>query len=165
MSHIAVRPRFKKLSQLKREELERRIKERLQNYGSLCTGHFVDGFIVLRIPKQKRHFWSPELSLSFEQREDGTLVRGLYGPDPALWAFFFYGRAITLLVACFISVGIFSEWWLNKEMKYEAPFALSLGVGAALYAIAQVGRKLGEPQTYIIHTFIEDCLGEYVELD
>lgn len=165
MPQIAVRPRFKKLSPLKRETLELLIKEQLQKTDSPCTGHFVDGFIVLRIPKHERHLWSPELSLSFEQREDGTLIRGLYGPDPALWAFFFYGRAFTILVATFISVGMFSEWWLNKELKYALPFTLSLVAGAVLYAMAQIGRKLGEPQTHTIHTFIEDCLGQYVELD
>lgn len=165
MTAIAVRPRFKKQCACIPADVEQRIQERLSAPDSPCVGHFVEGYIVLKIPAAQRHFWSPQLGVSFENEDGKTIIRGLYGPDPALWAFFFYGRAIVGLIAMMVLVAGFSEWWLHEDLSYFALLPVCLAVAAGLWAVARFGRKLGEPQTLMLHHFFEEAVGAHVELE
>jgi len=165
MTPIAVRPRFKKQCACVPVDVEQRIQERLTAPDSPCVGHFVEGYIVLKIPAKDRHFWSPQLSVSFEHEDGATLIRGLYGPDPAIWAFFFYGRAIVGIIAMMVAVAGFSEWWLHDDLSYFALLPVCFLVAAALWAIARFGRKMGEPQTLVMHHFFEDAVGTHVVLE
>lgn len=165
MTAIAVRPRFKKQCDCIPNNVEERIKQRLQAADSPCVGHFVEGYIVLKIPAAQRHFWSPQLSVSFESSDSGTVIRGLYGPDPGIWAFFFYGRALVAIIALMVCVAGFSEWWVHDDLSYLALLPVCLAVAAGLWAIARSGRKLGEPQTLVLHHFFEEAVGAHVELE
>lgn len=165
MPTIAVRPRFKKQCACIPADVEKRIQEKLNAPESPCVGHFVEGYIVLKIPAKDRHFWSPQLSVSFENEEGTTIIRGLYGPDPAIWAFFFYGRAVVGIIAMMIAIAGLSEWWLHDDLTYFALLPLCLIAAAALWAIARFGRKIGEPQTLILHHFFEDAVGAHVEIE
>ncbi|MCF8256035.1 MAG: hypothetical protein K9J06_00660 [Flavobacteriales bacterium] len=165
MTPIAVRPRFKKQCQCVTEDVEQRVRDRLQAQDSPCVGHFVEGYAVLKIPAAQRHFWSPQLSVSFEQTAEGTLMRGLYGPDPGLWAFFFYGRAVVGIIAMMVVIAGLSEWWLHDDLTYFALLPVCGAVAFALWAIARSGRKIGEPQTLVLHHFFETTVGTHVELE
>jgi hypothetical protein len=165
MPAIAVRPRFRKQCNCVPDDVETRIKERLNAADSPCVGHFVEGYIVLKIPAAQRHFWSPQLSVSFEKTDDGTLIRGLYGPDPGVWAFFFYGRAMIGIVALMIAIAGMSEWWVHQDLSYFAYLPICAFVAFALWAIARMGRNIGAEQTLVLHHFFEDAVGAHVNLE
>ena len=166
VSEISVRPRFKKRCACVPDDVERRIQERLTASDSPVTGHFVEGYIVLKIPAANRHFWSPQLSVSFEKDEDeSTIIRGLYGPDPAIWAFFFYGRAIVGIIAMMVAIAGFSEWWLHDDLTYFLLLPVCFLAATALWAIARFGRTLGEEQTLVLHQFFEEAVGAHVVLE
>lgn len=165
MTAVAVRPRFKKRCACVPSDVEQRIQKKLASPDALCVGHFVEGYIVLKIPVKDRHFWSPQLSVSIENEDGATIIRGLYGPDPAIWAFFFYGRAIVGIIAMMIAVAGFSEWWLHDDLSYFLLLPLCALVAAALWAIARFGRKIGEPQTLILHHFFEGAVGTHLEIE
>ena len=88
MTSYRIRPRFQHLVSHSLTEVQERIKQKLDAPDSRCVGRMVQGFIVLRIPHKDQHYWSPQLSLSLEEEENGTLIRGLYGPKPTIWAMF-----------------------------------------------------------------------------
>lgn len=165
MTAIAVRPRFKKQCDCISKDVEERIKQRLQAANSPCVGHFVAGYIVLKIPAAQRHFWSPQLSVSFENSDTGSVIRGLYGPDPSIWAVFFYGRALVGIIALIVCIAGLSEWWVHKKLTYLALLPICLVVAVGLWGIARFGRKTGEPQTLVLHHFFEDAIGTHVELE
>lgn len=165
MTPVAVRPRFKKQCACIPAHVEERIQQRLQTPDSPCVGHFVEGYIVLKMPADQRHFWSPQLSVSFEEEDGRTIIRGLYGPDPAIWAFFFYGRAIVGIIAMMVLVAGLSEWWLHNDLTYFLLLPLCLLAAAGLWAVARFGRRIGEPQTLVLHHFFEEAVGTHVELE
>jgi len=166
VSEISVRPRFKKRCACIPADVEERVQKRLHAPESPVVGHFVEGYIVLKAPAAQRHFWSPQLSVSFEKDEDGgTVIRGLYGPDPAIWAFFFYGRAIVGIIAMMVAIAGFSEWWLHGDLSYFLLLPVCLAVAAGLWAFARFGRKLGEEQTLVLHRFFEEAVGAHVVLE
>lgn len=123
------------------------------------------GFICLRVPEDKRRFWSPRLHLSLEAEGDGkTLVCGTYGPNANMWSSFLYGY---LLVG---SAGLFSGilGWCQSSLGMRAwglwIFYPMLAAAAGMYLLGRIGRKLGGRQTMELHRLYEEAAGCTVDL-
>ena len=101
MSSFRIRPRFKYLIESEKSELELKIRNSLQTEKQF-TVNYLPGHIYLKINTSNQHFWSPQLHLSFEQEGPNVIVRGLYGPNPTLWAVFFFGYLALGILAIFI---------------------------------------------------------------
>ncbi|NNK79982.1 MAG: hypothetical protein HKO93_00665, partial [Flavobacteriales bacterium] len=100
LTHI--RPRFKVVADISAEELCERLKEGLRKHNSQVVGEAHKRYANIKIPKYDLHYWSPQLTLTMEESEDKVIVRGLFGPRPAVWTMimFFYafiGFAITVI--------------------------------------------------------------------
>lgn len=167
MTSIRVRPRFKQLVKLPPDELQAHLEERLSAPDAICVkGNSAPGFIVIQIPHQEQHFWSPQLSLELEEDEEegGTIVRGLYGPNPTIWALFTFGYATVGILALFTAIISFSTISLGKESPFVwlLPFYALAGLG--LYFVSQFGQKLGAEQTFQIHHFFEEAIGDRVRI-
>lgn len=167
MSSLHIRPRFKETYNLKPEEVGELVRKHIAEMECGCSAKILPGFIVLRIRPQDQHFWSPQLSLSFEVDEDDsekTVIRGLYGPNPTVWAFFTYGYAALAIVATFIGMYGFSKYSLGQDASilWVLPF---LAVAAVvLYVIAQFGQKIGAEQMFTLHHFFEDSVGHRIHV-
>ena len=104
MTSLRIRPRFIQIISAPPAKVEERMKMQLKEPNIACVGRVIPGFIVIKIPQAERHYWSPQLSLSLEEHEDGTHVRGLYGPNPTVWAMFTFGYSALGLIALFIAI-------------------------------------------------------------
>jgi hypothetical protein len=71
VSEISVRPRFKKRCACVSAEVEARVQQRLNAPESPVVGHFVEGYIVLKIPAAQRH----------DPHEPGMLVTRAHPPE------------------------------------------------------------------------------------
>lgn len=165
MTSIRIRPRFNQIIRDSPENVESRVRSKLKQPQSECTGRVIPGFIVLEIPISERHYWSPQLSLSLEEHEEGTLIRGLYGPNPTVWSMFAFGYSAIGILALFASIIGFA----NLSLGLEAPVLWVLpvlgAVALVLYLVAQTGQKIGVEQTFTIHHFYEDVIGEKVHIE
>ena len=166
MTSIRIRPRFKKSTQELPAELTARFKERLKGSDVAVVARVLPNYMVFRIPEQNRHFWSPQLSVSIDvdEQENITILRGLYGPNPTVWALIFYGYVILGIVGLFVLIAGLSELSLGNDpyMLWVLP---GLGLAALIvYLIAQFGQKMGVEETFMIHHFFEDTLGEHVHI-
>lgn len=129
--------------------------------GARCTGMATEGFASLQIPDKDRHYWSPQLSLMMEELEnkEGTLIRGLYGPAPAVWTMFVFFYALIGFALVVVLIIGFSR----KSLGMEAPILwwvpVLLLVFLSLYLVSYFGQKLGHDQMETLHTFLEECLG------
>ncbi|MGB0368314.1 MAG: hypothetical protein ACPGD8_02845, partial [Flavobacteriales bacterium] len=160
------RPRFKDEYTIQPEEVEKVIRAHLKDPNCPCTAKFIPGFIVLKILPKDQHFWSPQLSLSFEENvESGkTTIRGLYGPNPTVWAIFTFGYGAVSISALFLGLYGFSQYWLNQDASilWFIPF---FGLAALiLYLVAQFGQKLGVEQTFALHHFFEESVGHRIHI-
>ena len=167
MTSIRIRPRFKDVYSVTPEEVEEHVRAHLKMPGCPCTAKIIPGFIVLYILPKDQHFWSPQLSLSFEKDEESnkTIIRGLYGPNPTIWAIFTFGYGAISILALFLGFYGFSQYSLG----HEAPVLWSLpvlGVAAVvLYLVAQFGQKLGVEQTFTLHHFFEQSVGHRIHIE
>lgn len=164
MSSFRVRPRFKHLSPKSSDVLFGEFQSIISNNPKLTVTNTVTGHLTIKIPEAERHFWSPELNLTFEQTEEGTIVRGLYGPNPAVWAIFFFGYVFIGLL--FTGLGMWGfvqhNLGLSSDVLWSLPFLAAAAL--ALYMVAQFGQKIGAEQMYRLHYFYEEAIGDRVSI-
>lgn len=168
MSSIHIRPRFKDRYRMPPEEVVRLIQEHMATLDCGCSAIVRKNFIILRIRPDERHFWSPQLHLSFEvDEEDGsfTIIRGLYGPNPTVWAFFTYGYAALGILATFLGMYGFSKYSLGQDHTVLWSLPVLAVLALILYIIAQIGQKIGAEQMFTLHHFFQDSVGHRVHLE
>ncbi len=154
-----VRPRFRVISPLSIEELMKKLKSRLSQGDAPCIGEVIHGHATLKIPKKDQHYWSPQLGLTFEKTEEGTLIRGLYGPRPEVWTMFVLFYSVIGFAVMVISVFGFSSWSLGKSVEFLWSVPVLILIFLSLYLVANQGKKLGKEQIHILHHFFESTIG------
>lgn len=164
MSSFKIRPRFKHAFEGAKEDLEQKIVQELKKSKRLVYT-YLSGHLYVKFNPSVEHFWSPQLHLSFEQEQERVIVRGLYGPNPTIWAIFFFGYTALGILTLFF--GMYGLILFNLKMDYTILWLIPVfGILAvAMYVFAQAGQKLGAQQMFEIHHFYEELTGDKVEVD
>lgn len=162
MASFRVRPKFELTTSKTMEEIISLVKAKLLNNNHNLHGQAMHDHITIRVNRAQRHYWSPQLSvLLYREPEDVTTrVVGIYGPMPNVWTLFTIVYLAIGVLTTFIAIIGFSQKAMGQDSKvlFVLPFLGLLAV--AMYIISQMGQKLGAAQTYAIHYFFEEALGE-----
>ncbi len=164
MPSFRIRPRFKQLSGMSQAEFLARAQELKQSRSGDFVLQSMNDYIVIKIPSEERHSWSPQLELGFEQVENQTLIRGHYGPNPGTWMLFMYGYAILGIMFSFVGVLVMSKMTLGKPYPEIWYLLLITGLALILYLGAQLGQKLGAEHLFRLHFFFQEIMGERVSI-
>lgn len=164
MSSFRLRPRFEVMLPLSAKDIETKIEDYLCAQDSCCSGVVHPGYIVFKIHKKDRHYWSPQLNILLDEEEGETLIRARYGPAPKVWAIFNYGYAALGLLATFIAIIGFSQKSLGNPAPILWALPLIIGLAVVLYIMAQTGQKIGAEQTFDIHHHFEMAIGQKVHI-
>ena len=164
MSSLRIRPRFQQTLDSTPAQFQQAVKAQLEKPNARCVGTVIPDFIILKIPQGERHFWSPQLSLSLEEEQGKTLIRGLYGPNPSVWAIFFFGYAALGILGLFAAIIGFSRMSLGLDAQILWLLPLFAGIALALYLGAQAGQKVGAAQMFTLHHFLEEVTGLQVKI-
>lgn len=146
--------------------VESELAEHLKSDAPLI-GTALDGHLMLTVPTQERHFWSPYLHLSVEAHRSDvdspnpsrSYIRGFFTPHPSLWTAFmltYLALGTVLAFACM--------WALVQVVLDGAPWALggaALAMLAAgvLFAIGRAGVSLASDQMDTLRAEVETALG------
>lgn len=157
MSSFRIRPRFKHELTGEQDEIEAHILESAQKSDLFKVSH-LKGHIYIKMHPSRQHLWSPQLHLTFEEADDQVVVRGLYGPNPTLWAIFFFGYTALGLLSLFIGMWGLSRHSLgmSSHMLWLIPLFGLLALG--LYISAQAGQKLGAQDMFDMHHLYEEAV-------
>ncbi len=158
-----IRPRIRVETPYSVDEIHDRIKCRLKDEAHLCHGQLTQGFATIFPPPEEQHFWSPQLTLTMEELPQGSLVRGLYGPQPSVWTMFVFFYSFIGFVTMIVAMTGLSFWSLGKPsaILWWVPVLLLLFL--SLYLTAYFGQRLGHKQMTRLHRFIERCLDQKIE--
>lgn len=140
------------------EIVKDKIKTRLVSKDALCTGKIVDNHVIFKIPVSQQHYWSPQLTLDLESKNGGSLIRGLYGPNPAVWTMFvFFYSMIGFLTMLGLIFGL-SQMILKMDPYglWAVPIGGFLLIG--LFVISKTGQKIGQKQMHQLKDFLDDSL-------
>lgn len=166
MSSFHIRPRFQQVVSLPREVIQKQIAESLKLPDSRCTILNFPGFLTIRIPEEDRHFWSPRLTLSFDENDSGkTVITGIYGPNANVWGIFFYSYLFVGFLGVISLVMGISQWAIGKQPSWLWLAGLALVGLLGIYLVAQIGQKLGVQDTFRIHQAYESAVGEAVDIE
>lgn len=159
MSELKFRPRFQIETSLNQKETVALIKQRLLHENpNAFESSYVEGHFILKINLNNRHFWSPQMDISLSESEanDGTVIRCLLAPAPAIWTMFmFLYTAVGFGAFIGIMIGL-SQWTLEKEMWGIKLTLLSVFIGLILFIISQFGKKMASEEMKILKNFIAE---------
>ena len=116
--------------------------------------------ILFNIPKRNRHYWSPELHLTFEEYPDGngTLISCLVGPSQPVWTMFMFFYAAIGIITVFAFMFGFSQLTLGH---YPFLFWVA-GVGALLFpsirTVSLLGQRKARDQMLHLISFVYHAL-------
>lgn len=162
MSSFRIRPRFRQEVGANVMEIQDRISKGLKKMDNPYTVTFLPNQITLKIPLETRHFWSPQLNITLEQTDNGTLIRGLYGPNPSIWAMFFFAYSALGIIILFAGMVALSQLSLGMETPLWWVIPVCAALLIIIYLIAQTGQKIGAQQMFDLHHFYEETLGERI---
>lgn len=121
----------------------------------------IDDHVFIRMPKEKQHFWSPQLHLEINKEYDnkGSMIYGLFGPNPTVWTMFMFFHF--LVAGLFIAFGIWAyvNWSLGSAYAFQLFLTLfTIVIWFALYFGGRLGKKTGMNQMHQLHQFMKNTL-------
>lgn len=152
-----IRPRFKEQLPVTADEFQKRLEEALED-AEKWEGRVRFGFVTVQIPFKDQHFWSPQLTISYESTDDGVLVRGMYGPRPNVWTMFVFFYAIVgMAMLAVLMVGL-SNLTLDKDAVILWWVPVLVLVFLSLFLVARAGQSISKKQMVVLHEFVEQVM-------
>lgn len=160
---VQLRPRFEKIVTKPVAGIKESAESLKQSKKPEFFINLLDDHIWIYVGKENKKPYSPHLHLELEALENGdTKVKGLYGPEPALWTMFMFLHFVVAGIFIIFGVFAYSNWSL------EQPFGIHLLVMImmiiawfSLYFIARNNRKKGMPQAYELEKVMEEILDTF----
>ncbi|MEP2024651.1 MAG: hypothetical protein ABJH98_17430 [Reichenbachiella sp.] len=140
------------------EKIATQLKDRIKISDDGIHGTVIEGHATLSLPPRDQHYWSPQLSLSFESSETGSVLRGLYGPRPEVWTMFVLFYSIIGFAVLVILVIGYSNWTLGQSAQILWLVPALVGIFLTLYLVSYFGQKMGRKQIVTLHNFVEKAL-------
>jgi hypothetical protein len=166
MTSFRSRPRFEHTSSKTALAIKEVFGKALPCVEDGIIGQIFENHLILRITPEDQHVWSPQLSLDYEEDEDGEfMVRGVYGPMPSVWTKFAFGHFVSAITAFFALIIGGSKYMLDESSYVLWLFPIALATHVLLYVMAQTGQKLGAEQLFTIHHFYEKTMKTKVHIN
>ncbi len=165
---IHIRPRFSFHAPFSAEVLLEKIQLKLNEDNLPCKGKVIMHHVVLDIPIEDQHYWSPQLHLEIEDEEDvskgqNSLVRGIIGPRPTVWTLFLFIYAVIGIIGLMITLYGLSKWSLGEFSLALFGMPVALVLMSSAYLTSKYGEKLGHNQVEILKDFLRNILKELQE--
>ena len=158
-NEIVLRPRFKfDINQINETLLKEFEKQKNKQSNFIITR--IDDHLFIKFPKDKQHYWSPQLHLEINEKdENSSTVHGLFGPNPTVWTFFMFLHFIVAGLFIAFSIWTFTNITLNDS--YAIPLFLALLTilfWFTLYFIGRMGKVKGKPEMILLYNFMQKHL-------
>lgn len=134
--------------------------------GNLLEGNckycskIVDNHIVIDVPENESHFWSPQLHVEIEEVDnEKAIVKGLFGPKPQVWTLFMFIHFLVGTTFLIFAVIAYSRWSLKESLVL--PIAMLIGLTILwflLYFLGRIGKSTGEKQMTELKSFMHTTL-------
>ena len=157
-----IRPRFTVDSPLSVAELDGVFNSKLKEDKALYDSQITEGFVSIYPNGSEHHYWSPHLSVIIESADEGSLLRGHFGPSPAVWTMFiFLYSIIGLSIVIFTIIGFANRSIGHSSLiLWAVPFLII--VFLSLYYVSFIGQKKGHDQIEELHLYFEKCIGQEI---
>lgn len=120
----------------------------------------IDDHVFIKFPKQKEHFWSPQLHLEInEVDKKSSLLHGLFGPKPTVWTFFMFLHFMVAGLFIAFSVWAYTNWALKSSYALQVSLMLFMViVWFALYFAGSIGKASSKNEMLELQEFMNKIL-------
>jgi hypothetical protein len=128
------------------------LRQKFEKHSKITSNDYLikakHNHIWLDISGSKKEYWSPHLHLELEPKGNNeTHIRGLFGPDSALWTFFMFLHFMVAGIFIIFSAIAYSNYVLKMPTKMNLiVMLLMVIVWFLLYFIAKQIRFKGNEQ-------------------
>lgn len=158
-NEIVLRPRFK-------VEIEKSNDDALKAFEALKKSQKdfvvsrVDDHVFIRLPKNKQHFWSPQLHLEINKKDDNTSwLHGLYGPNPTVWTMFMFLHFLVAGLFFVFGIWAYTNWALDESFSLQIGLmVLMVVVWFVMYFAGRMGKRKGKPEMQELCNFMKETL-------
>ncbi len=158
LNNIRNRPRFKLYTDLSLEEYEANLRDYLNNHSNEFFGNINKEVATIFVKKEENNYWKPNLAIRVEKEDDQTVIRGIFGPSPAVWTFFMF-LYFLFTVAWMV---FFTLYYVEKQINTNNyPWALPisfvvLGCIALTYCAVRFGQIKAKNEMQKLRKFAEE---------
>lgn len=159
-SDIHLRPRFKMSFEESQQKLIAKFQRNVKNATCKYCVKDIDGHIVIDIPADENHFWSPQLHIEIEKiDENKSIVKGLFGPKPQVWTFFMFIHFAMAFAFIGFFIVAYVKWSLKSDYKTALIITLALPIlWVIMYFLGRIGKRRGHKQMDELHGFMMKTL-------
>ena len=165
-NNMVLRPRFK----LKLGTNNKTILKDFEALKSIQSEFIItrlDNHVFIKFPKEKQHFWSPQLHLEIDEvDEDSCLLNGLFGPNPTVWTLFMFLHF--MVAGLFIAFGIwaYTNWKLKTEYAIQLSLvALMVIIWFVLYFAGRIGKASSKKDMQNLNNFMNQVIDKNVLIE
>ena len=120
----------------------------------------VEEHVFIRFPKDKQHYWSPQLHLEIHKIDDNSsVVKGLFGPNPTVWSLFIFLHI--LIAGLFIAfiIWTYTNWSLEKSLTTPASLTiLMVLIWVSLYFVGSYRKATSINDMRLLSNFMYGIL-------
>lgn len=142
IDNVRSRPRFKVMTEMSKAEFLERFSKRLEKHHDIFFGYIGKESTAIGVKRTKDKFYCPYLQVrvEYDEEEESTVIRGLFGPRSSIWTLFtfLYSLGFTFLFLEFIL------WVSNFIVKVNALFFIGLPIGLMLISGTFLAAKFGQ---------------------
>lgn len=161
-SDIHLRPRFKMDFDESQQKIISKFKENLNDADCKYCSKIVDGHVIIDVPIDENHFWSPQLNIEIEEVGNGkAIVKGLFGPKPQVWTLFmFFHFAVAVAFIGFLIMA-YVKWTLKTNYTFPLIMVIALPIlWVVMYFLGRLGKKKGHKQMDELYVFMMKTLNK-----
>ena len=160
LNKVLLKPRFKIERNESKDIIIEKFKKEFSSDNCIYCTKIIDHHIVIDVPKDEDHFWSPQLHIEVESNEENkTIVKGLFGPKPQVWTFFMFIHFAVAVAFIVFFVVAYTRWNLKQDYSFALSMCIAMPVlWIILYILGQLGKKKGYKQMVQLDTFLSIIL-------
>lgn len=156
-----IRPRFSYRVEASPDVILEQIKLRKLEFEGKVIVSISGHHIILDIPGNDRHFYTPQLWVRIEEVPEGSgnyMLKGMVGPRPEIWTmfiFFYFGIGI---LGFALSLYASSSWMLGNFSHWIWAFPVAILIMLTAYQAGKEGEKLAHDQVEQLKGFLRVVL-------
>lgn len=152
---LILRPRFKKEYPFHQETLLKQFDKSKQDQKAFIVSR-IDDHVFIRFPKSQQQFWTPELHLEINHKDDNhCVVHGLYGPSPTVWTFFMFLHFLVGTIFVIFGIWAYSNWSLDNDYMVQLIVTMLMVIlWIVLYAGGSIGKNSSQNHMHQLQYFM-----------
>lgn len=156
---IILRPRFKIEIPNNNETVLQMFQDSKKTQSDFIVSR-IDDHVFIKFPKQKQHFWSPQLHLEINNSDKNScLVYGLFGPNPTVWTFFMFLHFFVAGLFIAFCIWAYTNWALKTSYSIQlSVMLLMVIVWFVLYFAGSIGKASSKNEMLELRNFMDNVL-------